>query len=111
MISYAFIDAFTPVARDEAIERVKRAIAAADGVISDFAFFGHQAIRLTVELDAGSLAVLRRELDAAEVELFAKCVADLEDAKKMNARRPIVAMLHVTFVPAEAPLELRPPPR
>lgn len=110
MISYAFVDAFTRVARDEAIERLKQAIAAADGVIADFAFFGRQAIRLTVELDAGSLTVLRRELGAADIELFSKCIAELDEAKTMDTRRPIVAMLHVTFVPAEAELALSPHP-
>ncbi|MBX3204766.1 MAG: hypothetical protein KF764_06840 [Labilithrix sp.] len=102
MISYTFVDGFTRVARDEAIERLKRAIADADGVIVDFAFFGGQAIRLTVELDVAALAVLRRALDAAEIELFPGCVADLDAAKNMDAAHPIVAMLHVTFVPAEA---------
>jgi hypothetical protein len=101
MISYAFVDAFTRVPRDEAIERLKRAIAAADGVIVDFAFFGAEALRLTVELDAGALAVLRSELESAEVELFQRCIAELEAAKKMSAERPVVAMLHVAFAPAE----------
>lgn len=101
VISYAFVDGFTRVPREEAIERLKRAIAAADGVIVDFAFFGWQAIRLTVELDAASLAVLRRKLADAEVELFTRCLADLDDAKTMDPSHRIVAMLHVAFVPAE----------
>ncbi|MBX3262490.1 MAG: hypothetical protein KIS78_30370 [Labilithrix sp.] len=102
VISYAFVDGFTRVARDEAIERLKRAIAEADGVIVDFAFFGAQAIRLTVELDAASLAVLRRAFAEAEIELFSRCVADLDAAKGMDAGHPIVAMLHVAFVPEDA---------
>ena len=102
MISYAFVDGFTRVRRDEAIERLKRAIAEADGVIADFAFFGGQAIRLTVELDAGALAILRRALEDAEVELFTRCLADLASATTMAPSHPIVAMLHVAFVPAEA---------
>lgn len=101
MLSYAFVDAFTRVPREEAIERLKRAIAAADGVIVDFAFYGSEALRLTVELDAGALAVLRRELESAEVELFQRCVSELEAAKKLSAERPVVAMLHVMFAPAE----------
>jgi hypothetical protein len=105
MISYAFVDGFTRVARDEAIERLKQAIATADGVIVDFAFFGQEAIRLTVELDAGALATLRHALEAGEVELFSRCVAEMDDAKSMNATHPILAMLHVTFVPAEADTE------
>jgi hypothetical protein len=106
MLSYAFVDGFTRVPRDEAIERLKQSIAFADGVIVDFAFFARDAIRLTVELDAGALAVLRREFEAAEIELFPACIADLEAAKTMNAQRPILAMLHVTFVAAEADLAI-----
>ncbi|MDF2691814.1 MAG: hypothetical protein K0S65_197 [Labilithrix sp.] len=102
MISYAFVDGFTRVARDEAIERLKRVIAEADGVIVDFAFFGGEAIRLTVELEAAALGVLQRGFAEAEIELFSRCTADLEAAKKMDASHPIVAMLHVTFVPADA---------
>jgi len=101
VISYAFVDGFTRVRRDEAVERLKRAIAHADGVIVDFAFFGGQAIRLTVELDAASLAVLRRALEDSEVELFSRCLADLEAATKMAPSHPILAMLHVAFVHAE----------
>ena len=102
VISYLFVDGFTRVARDEAIERLKRAIADADGVIIDFAFFGSTAIRLTVELDAASLALLRSALEDAEIELFARCIADLDAAKRMDASHPIVAMLHVAFVAAES---------
>lgn len=102
MLSYAFIDGFTRVNRDEAIERLKLAIAFADGVIVDFAFFARDAIRIVVELDVGALAVLRSELAAAEVELLPACVADLESAKSVNAQRPILAMVHVAFVSADA---------
>jgi hypothetical protein len=102
VISYAFVDGFTRVARDEAIERLKRAIADADGVIVDFAFFGSEAIRLTVELDAASLLALRRGLMDAEIELFSRCVADLDAAKRMEPSHPIVAMMHVSFLPAES---------
>lgn len=102
MLSYAFIDGFTRIHRDEAIERLKLAIAFADGVIVDFAFFARDAIRLTVELDVGALEVLRGELAAAEIELVPACVADLAAAKAVNAQRPIVAMVHVAFVPADA---------
>ena len=101
MISYTFVDGFTRVDRDEAIERLKRAIARADGVIVDFAFFGAEAIRLTVELDAASLLVLREELAQAEIELFTGCVADLDAARKMDPAHPILAMLHVSFLEAE----------
>ncbi len=102
VISYAFVDGFTRVPRDEAVERLKRAIAEADGVIVDFAFFEWKAIRLTVELDAASLATLRHALEDAEVELFSRCVADLDAASKMAPSHPIVAMLHVAFVAADA---------
>lgn len=103
MISYALVDAFTRVSRDDAIGRLKRAIARADGVIVDFAFFGSRALRLTVELGAGALAMLTRELEGAEIELFARSAAELDDAKGMDASRPIVAMLHVAFVPEAEP--------
>jgi hypothetical protein len=102
VISYAFVDGFTRVPRAEAIERLKRAIAGADGVIVDFAFFEGSALRLTVELDAGALPMFRRALAHSEIELFSRCVSELEEAKAMDAHHPIVAMLHVTFLPAEA---------
>lgn len=98
MISYALVDAFTRVPRDEAIERLKRALARVDGVIVDFAFFGARAIRLTVETDAGALARLRAELEESDIELFPRCAAELDRAVTMHASRPIVAMLHVAFV-------------
>lgn len=101
VISYAFVDGFTRIPREEAVARHKRAIAGAHGVIVDFAFFEVRAIRLTVELDAASLAVLRRGLADAEVELFTQCDADLDVAKLMAPSHPIVAMLHVAFVTAE----------
>lgn len=98
MISYTFVDGFTRVPRDEAIERLKGAIARADGVILDFAFFGSEAIRLTVEMDAASLAVFREALAEGEVELFSRCIADLDAAKKMAPSHPINALLHIAFV-------------
>jgi hypothetical protein len=100
VISYAFVDGFTRVDRDESIERLKRAIADADGVIVDFAFY-YEAIRLTVELDAAALVKLRRSLADAEVELFDGCAADLDAAKQMVPAHPVVAMLHVSFLSAE----------
>jgi hypothetical protein len=101
VISYVFVDGFTRVAREEAIVRLKHAIAVARGVIVDFAFFDRAAIRLTVELDAEELAVLREELASGEIELFSRCGAELDAAKAMNRTRPIVAMLHVAFLVAE----------
>lgn len=101
VLSYVFVDGFTRVARGEAVARLKRAIADVDGVIVDFAFFGSTAIRLTVELDAASLVRLRAALEDSGIELFARCIAELDVAKRMDASHPIVAMLHVAFVPAE----------
>lgn len=106
MISYTFIDAFTRAPREEAIERLKRAIARADGVILDFAFFGSEAIRMTVEMDAAALATFREALDEGEIELFARCATDLEAARKMDPAHPIFALLHVSFVSAEEEAEL-----
>jgi hypothetical protein len=100
MVSYAFVDGFTRAPREAALARLKHAIAAADGVISDFAFFGREAVRLTVELDVAGLRALRRELDAAGVELFPKSAAELDAAKTMRSCRPLVAMLHIALAPA-----------
>jgi hypothetical protein len=97
MISYAFIDGFTRSPRNVAIERIKHAVALADGVIVDFAFFGAEALRLTIELDAGQLETLREELEAhGDLELFSRCRAELQEARTMTRSHPIVAMLHLT---------------
>jgi hypothetical protein len=97
MLSYAFVDAFTRVERHEAIARLKCAIADADGVIVDFAFF-HTAIRLSVELEAGAVPRLCESLEAGDVHLFDKCAADLDrTAVPESATNLVVAMLHVAF--------------
>lgn len=107
MVSYTFVDGFTRVARAEAIARLKHAIVAADGVIVDFAFFGGEAIRLTVEVDDKALPLLRAELERGGVELFSRCVAELELLDKRRSvddeayRHPVLAMLHIAFAPAE----------
>ena len=97
MLSYAFVDGFTTVPQGDAFERLKRVIAEVDGVIADFAFFGARAMRVTVELDAGSIGTFRKELAGAEVELFPRCSAELDIAKNMTASHRILAMLHVAF--------------
>lgn len=98
MLSYTFVDAFTQVERHDAIARLKSAIAGANGVIVDFAFFSNRAIRLTVELEAGALPRLRAALEAGEVHLFEKCAADLaRTAACPESATPVLAMLHVTF--------------
>ncbi len=109
MISYTFVDGFTRVDRDEAIERLKRAIARADGVILDFAFFGSEALRLTVELDAAGLGTFREALAESEIELFARSAADLDAARQMDPSHPIFALLHVAFLSAEDELALGTP--
>ena len=97
MLSYAFVDAFTQVERHEAIARLKSAIADANGVIVDFAFF-HTAIRLSVEMEAGAVHRLRESLEAGEVHLFDKCAADLDrSAVPETATTLVLAMLHVAF--------------
>jgi len=102
MISYTFVDGFTRSPRPHAIERMKQAIASADGVIVDFAYFGGEAIRLTVELDAGALATLATELETHDIELFTSCRTELTKAgSTMTSSHPIVAMLHITFLPRE----------
>ena len=55
MLSYTFVDAFTRRDRRDTIARVKSAIAEADGVIVDFAFY-RSAIRLSVEPSASASA-------------------------------------------------------
>ena len=101
VISYAFVDGFTRVACPDAIERLKQAVADAGGVIIDFALFGRDAMRLTTEVDAGAIGALQRDLQQAEVELFPRCLVELEDAKSMSATHRILAMVHVAFVPPE----------
>ena len=97
MLSYTFVDAFTRSPRHEAIDRLKRAIAEADGVIVDFAFY-NEAIRLSVELEAGALPRLCDALEAFEVHLFDKCAADLgRETVPETASNLVVAMLHVAF--------------
>lgn len=99
MLSYTFVDAFTPVERHEAIARLKSAIAAIGGMIVDFAFFSNRAIRLSVDLEAGAVPRLRQALEASDVHLFEKCAADLARtaAAPESATSPVLAMLHVTF--------------
>ena len=55
MLSYAFVDAFTRVERHEAVARLEAAIADAQGIIVDFAFFSNEAVRITVEMAAGAV--------------------------------------------------------
>lgn len=103
MLSYTFVDAFTLVERHEAIARLKNAIAGADGVIVDFAFFSDEAIRLSVELEADAVARLCHSLEASGVHLFEKCAADLDRAAPTErTTKSVLALLHVTFAHDEA---------
>lgn len=103
MLSYAFVDAFTRVERHEAIARLKSAIADADGVIVDFAFFSHRAVRLSVELEADAVPRLRAALESGGVHLFEKCAAELDRARPTEpTTKPVIALLHVAFVSDEA---------
>ena len=98
MLSYALVDAFTRVERHEAIARVKDAIAAAEGVVVDFAFFSNEAIRMTVEIAAGAVPRLRSALEAGDVHLFDRCAANLDrNAARPSSTKPVLAMLHVAF--------------
>ena len=90
MLSYTFVDAFTRRDRPDAMARVKSAIAAAHGVIVDFAFF-RAAIRLSVELEAGAVGRLCEALEASDLHLFER------DAAPPSATNLVVAMLHVTL--------------
>jgi hypothetical protein len=91
MLSYAFVDGFTPASREEAIGRTKSAIAEAGGVIVDFAFFSG-AIRLSVEMEAGAMPLLLGALEEGAVHVF-----DERLRRPIESRGRVVAMLHVTF--------------
>ena len=98
MLSYAFVDAFTRVEREEAIARLRGAVASAEGVIIDFALFGAAAMRLTVEIAAGAVPRLRAALEAEGVHLFERCAAALDrGAAQPEAKRPVLAMIHIAF--------------
>ena len=98
MLSYAFVDAFTRVERHEALTRLQDAIAQADGVILDSAFFADGAIRITVEMPEGAVPRLRHSLEAGDVHLFDRCAANLDrSAARPTSRKPVLALLHVAF--------------
>ncbi len=98
MLSYAFVDAFTRVERQEAIARLRAAVVSAEGVVVDFALFGVEAMRLTVEIAAGAMPRLAAALEASDVHLFDKCAADLDrGAAQPSMMRPVLAMIHVAF--------------
>ena len=106
MLSYAFIDGFTEAPRHDAIARLKSAIAEADGVIVDFAFFSTRALRLSVELELAALPRFRAALESASLVLFDRCAEELTKIEKSLAQspstKPIVVLLHVAFA-KEAP--------
>lgn len=94
------VDGFTEAGRAAAMADLKRAIAEADGVITDFALFdgNEKAIQLTVELDGGALAVFRDALGRVAVRLFDRCVASLDGAARLLApTKPVKALVHVAF--------------
>ena len=93
------VDGFTEAGRADAMAHLKRAIAEADGVITDFAFDGtEKAIQLTVELDGGALVRFRDALGRATVRLFDRCVVSLDGAQRLLApAKPVKALLHVAF--------------
>ena len=98
MLSYAFVDAFTRVERHEAVARLEAAIAGAQGIIVDFAFFSNEAVRITVEMAAGAVPRLRDALEAHDVHLFDRCAANLDRcAARPSSTKPVLAMLHVAF--------------
>lgn len=98
MLSYAFVDAFTRVDRQEAMSRLERAVAHAEGVVVDFGFFTNEAVRLTIEIAAGAVPRLRAALEACDVHLFETCARDLDrSAAQPTSKKPVLAMLHVTF--------------
>ncbi len=105
MPSYVFVDAFTAVERHAAIQRLKEAIAEAEGVILDFAFFSNKAIRLTVELEGDQVPRLRRALAAADIHLFDRCEATLAAAERsLSSTKSVVVLVHCAFVHDEVDL-------
>jgi len=76
-------------------------------VITDFAFFSNRALRLSVEVELGSLPRFRAALERASVILFDRCVEELAKTEKSlleSAKlRPVVVMLHVAFLAEDAP--------
>jgi len=94
------VDGFTEAGRAAAIADLKKAIAEADGVITDFALFdgADKAIQLTVELDGGAVTRFREALGRVAVRLFDRCIASLDGAQKLLApAKPVKALLHVAF--------------
>ena len=94
------VDGFTEAGRATAMADLQRAIAEADGVITDFALFDgkEKAIQLTVELDGGAVTRFRDALGRAAVRLFDRCVASLDGAQRLLApTKPVKALLHVAF--------------
>lgn len=105
MPSYVFVDAFTGVERHAAIQRLKEAIAEADGVIVDFAFFSNKAIRLTVELEGDHVPRLRSALASADIHLFDRCETALDAAERsLSPTKPVVLLMHCAFVHDEVDL-------
>ena len=97
MLSYALVDGFTQASRQEAMSGLKTAIADADGVIVDFAFY-KGAIRLSVDLEAGAIGRLRDALERCGVQVFERCAKALDRAAAPNSTTsPVIAMLHVAF--------------
>ena len=98
MLSYAFVDAFTRLDPHRALACLTEAIAHANGVIVDFAFFSDRAIRISVELAAGAVPRLRDALEAGDVHLFDRCADSLDrQAARPTSTKPVLAMLHVAF--------------
>ncbi len=101
MLTYVFIDGFTEAPRHEAIARLKSAIADADGVIVDFAFFSTRALRLSIELELKALPRFRAALEEASLVLFDRCAAELAKIEKALADgaspKAVTVLLHVAF--------------
>jgi hypothetical protein len=100
VLSYVMVDGFTEAGRAAAMADLKKAIAEADGVITDFALFDGKAnaIQLTVELDGAALVLFRDALGRVAVRLFDRCMASLDVAQRLLApAKPVKALLHVAF--------------
>ncbi len=101
MLGYALVDGFSEAASSEVLLRLKHAALAVGGTIVDFAFYAHEAVRLSIELPAGALPELRDALEAEDVHLFDQTLAAIETMDLAHPQKPLLAMVHVALLGAE----------
>lgn len=93
------VDAFMRGTCAGALERLKCAIAKADGIITEVVTDATRAVQVNVELEAGSIARLAEALEAEDVHLLDACVPELAKARLVvPSTKPLTALVHVTIV-------------